>query len=105
MPFVISITRNIRSIIDAPPKIVFIKEAWPGQSTRVNWIYLALQSGYLWDGNFVKNAENPRSRVIPLSLLWGFLSKLAVEVTLVNARTMDVFPLSIWPKTPKRRVN
>lgn len=36
IPFVTSITRNIKSIIYAPPIIVFINDAWPGQSTNVN---------------------------------------------------------------------
>jgi len=48
----------------------------------------------------VKNAENPKSNVIPLSLLWGFLSKHAVEVIWVRAFANEVFPLSMCPKMP-----
>ena len=48
----------------------------------------------------IMNAENPKSRVMPLSLDWGFLSKLAVEATVLIALHKDVFPESIWPNTP-----
>ena len=41
------------------------------------------------------NAENPRSRVIPLSFDYGFLSKLAVDATVLNALQRDVFPESM----------
>jgi len=34
------------------------------------------------------NAEKPRSSVIPLSLLWGFLSRAAVERMVLRARTV-----------------
>ena len=37
MPLLASITRIIMSMIWAPPMIVRMREAWPGQSTRVNW--------------------------------------------------------------------
>ena len=46
------------------------------------------------------NAENPKSRVIPLSWLYGFLSKLAVEVILLKIFAIDVLPLSTCPKIP-----
>ena len=36
MPLLASITRIIMSMIWAPPMIVRMREAWPGQSTRVN---------------------------------------------------------------------
>ena len=39
IPLLISMTRNIMSIILAPPIIVLISEACPGQSTSVNWKY------------------------------------------------------------------
>ena len=39
IPFVISMIKNIRSMIWAPPIIVLIKDACPGQSTRVNCKY------------------------------------------------------------------
>ncbi len=47
------------------------------------------------------NAENPKSKVIPLSLDYGFLSKLAVEATVLNDLQRDVLPESMCPKTPK----
>lgn len=61
------------SIILAPPIIVLIKDAWPGQSTKVNYIYFYLfylticWNDWLFCGTFVKNAENPKSNVIFLS--------------------------------------
>ena len=51
-------------------------------------------------GSFKKNAENPKSRVIPLSLLYGFLSKLAVLVITLNVLASEVFPVSTCPNTP-----
>ena len=51
-------------------------------------------------GVFVKKALNPRSNVIPLSYDCGFLSRLAVDVTLLSALAKEVLPLSICPKTP-----
>lgn len=80
IPFAISITKNIISIIWAPPIIVRNKEACPGQSTNVNckYYYFTLPSK-IW-GILVWKAENPRSRVIPLSWDWGCLSREAVEV-------------------------
>ena len=68
-------------MIWAPPITVFNNEAWPGQSTKVNCKYFfgAICSSKLL-GTLVKNALNPKSRVIPLSCDWGFLSKLAVDV-------------------------
>ena len=88
------------SIIWAPPIIVLIKEAWPGQSTKVNckYCYFSYPSNLV--GTLVKKAEKPRSRVIPLYCDWGFLSKLAVEVTSLRMRHSDVFPESTWPRTP-----
>mmetsp|Transcript_38449 Transcript_38449/g.83529 ORF Transcript_38449/g.83529 Transcript_38449/m.83529 type:complete len:256 (+) Transcript_38449:1815-2582(+) len=37
MPLLASMTRRTMSIIWAPPMMVRIREAWPGQSTRVIW--------------------------------------------------------------------
>ena len=37
MPLVQSTTSTMRSMICAPPMIVLIREAWPGQSTKVTW--------------------------------------------------------------------
>ena len=72
-------TKNIISMICAPPIIVRIKEACPGQSTKVNWRYSSLTLKRV--GVREKKAEKPKSRVIPLSCDCGFLSRLAVEVT------------------------
>ena len=64
----------MKSIIEAPPIIVFIRLAWPGQSTKVNWIYsdpfnFSLCFSLNQSGIFTTKAENPKSSVIPLSLL------------------------------------
>lgn len=37
IPLLTSTTKNIKSMIYAPPIIVLISEACPGQSTNVNW--------------------------------------------------------------------
>lgn len=100
MPLLISMTRNIKSIICAPPIIVRIREAWPGQSTRVNWKYFYLTFIYNSSETRVINDENPKSRVIPLYLDWGLLSRLAVDATCVRTRQIDVLPESTWPSTP-----
>ena len=42
IPFKQSITMMSMSMICAPPRIVRIRLAWPGQSTRVYWMYLYL---------------------------------------------------------------
>ena len=47
------------------------------------------------------NAENPKSKVIPLSFDYGFLSKLAVDATVLNDLQRDVLPESMCPKTPR----
>ena len=99
-PFVISITKNIISIIWAPPMIVFNNEAWPGQSTKVNCKYYYLTFYWYLLGILIKNAENPKSRVIPLYWDWGFLSNAAVDVISLNILHNAVFPESTWPKTP-----
>jgi hypothetical protein len=80
IPFVISTTNSIISIIWAPPIIVFNNEPWPGQSTNVNCKYSSLVLIANFYGIFVKKAENPKSRVIPLYWDWGFLSNDAVDV-------------------------
>ena len=78
MPLVTSTTRIIMSMICAPPMIVLMRDACPGQSTRVNC--------KIWPGSCCRcsgmgtvNEEKPRSRVIPLSLLCGCLSRAAVD--------------------------
>lgn len=100
IPLVTSIIKNMRSIIWAPPIMVRIKDAWPGQSTSVNWRYYSLIYLSNLVGTRVKKAENPRSRVIPRSCDWGFLSRLAVEVTALSMRHIDVFPESTCPRKP-----
>lgn len=69
-------------MICAPPIIVFNREAWPGQSTKVNCKYYYFPFNWFinFSGIFIKNAENPKSSVIPRYWDWGFLSNAAVEV-------------------------
>ena len=100
IPLVMSIIRNMRSIICAPPMIVRIKDAWPGQSTRVNWRYYSLISLSNLVGTRVKNAEKPRSKVMPRYWDCGFLSRLAVDVTALRILQMEVLPESTCPSTP-----
>jgi len=100
IPFVTSITKKIISMIWAPPIIVFISDAWPGQSTSVNCKYSYLIYLSILVGTLVKNAEKPRSKVIPLYCDCGFLSRLAVDVISLKMRQIEVFPESTCPKTP-----
>ena len=100
IPFVISIIRNMMSIIWAPPIIVLIKDAWPGQSTNVNCKYSSLIYFSNLVGTPVKKAEKPRSSVMPLYCDCGFLSRLAVDVTSLSILQIDVLPESTWPRTP-----
>ena len=51
---------------------------------------------FLWDTKL----ENPKSSVIPRSLLCGFLSKQAVELMVLNCLARLVFPLSTCPRSP-----
>mmetsp|Transcript_25297 Transcript_25297/g.84794 ORF Transcript_25297/g.84794 Transcript_25297/m.84794 type:complete len:303 (-) Transcript_25297:116-1024(-) len=95
MPLVRSMTRIIMSMICAPPMTVRMRDAWPGQSTSVNWRWL--YSGLcraMCSGTSARKAEKPRSSVMPRSLLCGCLSKLAVEPMVLNARARLVLPLS-----------
>lgn len=87
------------SMICAPPMIVFNSDPCPGQSTNVNWRYCYFTFSNFY-GNFVRNAEKPKSRVIPRYWDWGFLSKEAVDVTSLKIRHNEVFPESTWPRTP-----
>ena len=88
------------SMIWAPPIMVLIRDACPGQSTNVNCIlsqgtssskenqgYFDSVSRYIprWFGLSTTNAENPKSNVIPRSLLWGLLSNDAVDGNVLNA--------------------
>ena len=63
------------SIICEPPTTVFTRDACPGQSTRVNCV------------EPTENDEKPKSKVIPLALLCGCLSRAAVESFVDNAAT------------------
>lgn len=84
-----------------PPIIVLMSEAWPGQSTRVYWrLGHCGAASRRCSGISTEKDEKPRSRVMPRSLLWGFLSKLAVLSTVLRALDKLVFPLSTWPSTP-----
>lgn len=80
IPFVMSMTKSMMSMIWAPPMIVLSSDPWPGQSTSVNWRYYYLTLVANFYGIRVRNAENPKSRVIPRYWDWGFLSREAVEV-------------------------
>ncbi len=99
MPFVISTTSNIISMICAPPMIVFSNEPWPGQSTKVNCKYCSFAL-LNFSGILVRKAEKPRSRVMPRYWDWGFLSKDAVDVISLNILHNEVFPESTCPNTP-----
>lgn len=100
IPLVTSMIRNMMSIIWAPPMIVLIREACPGQSTSVNCKYSSLICWSNLVGTLVKKAEKPRSRVIPLYWDCGFLSRLAVEVISLRILQMEVLPESTCPSTP-----
>jgi hypothetical protein len=75
-----SITKNIISIICAPPIIVLSNDACPGQSTSVNCNHYYFTFTYKNSGILLWKAENPKSRVIPLSWDCGCLSREAVDV-------------------------
>lgn len=98
-----------KHVESSPPMIVRIREACPGQSTKVNcrlsycccWPPLSRR----WSGRSTVKEEKPRSSVIPLSRDCGFLSKAAVEAVLLSALASDVFPLSTCPSTPTLKFN
>lgn len=132
IPLPASMTRNIKSMIWAPPITVRIKEAeklrksfcerllihtefrclfmkiqnigkcitksssglpWPGQSTSVYWTLPNLS--LRWSGLSTAKELKPRSRVIPRSLDWGFLSKAAVLAMVLILWARDVLPLKV----------
>lgn len=74
--------------------IVFNNDPCPGQSTNVNCKYSSLTLFENFYGIFVKKAEKPKSKVIPLSCDCGFLSNEAVDVISLNILHNDVFPES-----------
>jgi len=93
--------------------MVFISEACPGQSTKVNCICVNFSAFLFFSFNHsgisTKNAENPNSNVMPRSWLCGILSKAIflvfykipeVEATVLINLQSEVLPLSICPKTP-----
>lgn len=83
--------------------IVRIREACPGQSTRVNCrlsYCCCFPMSRRWSGRSTVKEEKPRSSVMPLSRDCGFLSKAAVEAVLLRDLASDVFPLSTCPSTP-----
>ena len=93
------------SMMLAPPIIVFIKDAWPGQSTRVNWMK-SRESGIECfkrnqEGMRMMKAEKPRSSVIPRAYDCGFLSNPAVDAIVDRALHREVFPESICPRIPR----
>ena len=102
--------------------MVLMREACPGQSTRVN---LTTSTPRAAEAGTMKE-EKPRSKVIPLARLWGFLSKAAVEATVLRtfaaitaleqvyfSRTIhtlwdspkEVLPLSTCPNIPTFKFN
>ncbi len=100
-----STTSTIRSIMLAPPITVFISEAWPGQSTSVNWMWsiaLNFSGSFVFShlGTSTTKALKPKSRVMPRSLDYGLLSKPAVLATVLSALHKLVLPESMWPNTP-----
>ena len=64
--------------------MVLISEACPGQSTKVNCTFSKPEE-VRRVGIGIEKEENPRSKVIPRSRLCGFLSKAAVDVTVLSA--------------------
>ncbi len=87
MPFVTSMTSIIRSMIWAPPMMVRMREACPGQSTRVNWRFWRGKLPVSRSGIGTEKDEKPKSKVMPLSLLCGCLSSAAVDNWVDSAAT------------------
>ena len=101
MPLPTSMTSSIRSMICAPPMIVRMSDAWPGQSTRVICICSCSEPcATRCAGTSITKEEKPRSSVMPRSLDCGLLSMDAVEATVESARVRDVLPESTCPSTP-----
>mmetsp|Transcript_8449 Transcript_8449/g.26407 ORF Transcript_8449/g.26407 Transcript_8449/m.26407 type:complete len:373 (+) Transcript_8449:825-1943(+) len=107
MPLTTSTTNTMRSMICAPPMMVRMSDAWPGQSTSVNWSSSASNAGpgLTWSGSGTLNDEKPRSSVMPRAFDSGALSSDAVESVVDSAFTTDVLPLSTWPITPTLRLS
>ena len=88
-----------------PPIIVRIKDAWPGQSTKVSCNFCSKQDFFKCSGMSTTSELKPRSIEIPLSWDWGFLSKLAVLAVVLRAFASEVLPLSTCPKIPTFKFN
>jgi len=90
---VTSMTRTMISIICAPPIIVRIKDACPGQSTIENcMVSKPLDARCSGVENFAM--EKPRSSVIPRSWLCGCLSNPAVERCELNTLAVPLAELN-----------
>mmetsp|Transcript_42690 Transcript_42690/g.71239 ORF Transcript_42690/g.71239 Transcript_42690/m.71239 type:complete len:370 (+) Transcript_42690:70-1179(+) len=100
MPLVTSTTSIIRSMICAPPMMVRMSDACPGQSTSVNWRKSLFSDAFKSSGVGTVKPENPKSSVIPRSALCGCLSSEAVDSIVLSARARLVFPLSTCPRMP-----
>ena len=106
IPLVTSMTSIIKSMIWAPPMMVRMREACPGQSTSVICSSAPYSgsvpcgAGLRRSGSGTEKHEKPRSSVMPRSRLCGCLSKAAVEAVVLSARASAVLPLSMWPRTP-----
>ena len=61
MPLVASTTSTIRSMICAPPMMVLMREAWPGQSTRVTCSFGKPASRIWGQASFASNF--PKSKL------------------------------------------
>jgi hypothetical protein len=86
-------------MICAPPMMVRMRLACPGQSTSVTCTPSNGAPSRRAGSGAVKE-EKPRSSVIPRSTLCGCLSSAAVESVVLSARAHDVLPLSMWPRMP-----
>mmetsp|Transcript_10918 Transcript_10918/g.32592 ORF Transcript_10918/g.32592 Transcript_10918/m.32592 type:complete len:334 (+) Transcript_10918:1136-2137(+) len=104
MPLFASTTRTIRSMICAPPMMVRMSDAWPGQSTSVYWSTAssnpAAQAALSCSGTGTRKLLKPRSSVMPRAWDCGALSREAVESVVESALTSDVLPLSTCPMMP-----
>lgn len=66
--------------------MVRMREAWPGQSTRVNCTS-PYPAAWMCGGAGTVKDEKPRSSVMPRSLLCGCLSRAAVDSVVERAAT------------------
>jgi hypothetical protein len=98
-PLVTSTTSSIRSMICAPPMMVRMSEAWPGQSTNVTCT-ASKGAPARCGGSGALKEEKPRSSVMPRAALCGCLSSAAVDSVVLSARARLVLPLSTCPRMP-----